>query len=223
MAATERPLRSDAERNRRRILEAARVAFAECGLEVSMDEIARRAGVGVGTVYRRFPDKEVLIEALFEDRLDTVLALARETAAMEDAWEGLVEFFTRSLELQVADRGLKDLLFSTAHGRDRVAAMREHIGPVVDRLVERGKEQGRLRADVDPHDVPLLHHMLGAVVEYTRDVRPDAWRRYVVLVLDGLRARRDDATALPAASLGDAELDAAMAAYRPPARRTGPA
>ena len=88
----DRPLRRDAERNRQRILEAAREAFAHDGLSVTLDEIGRRAGVGVGTVYRRFPDKDQLIEALFEDRMNEFVALADECLGFEDAWDGLVHF-----------------------------------------------------------------------------------------------------------------------------------
>src|SRR3954452_17176057 len=110
---SQRPLRRDAERNRQRILHAAAAAFAEGGLGVTMDEIARRAGVGVGTVYRRFPDKELLIEALFEQRLDELVELAKDALALEDAWEGLVRFFETFIAVQAADRGLKEVVLGT--------------------------------------------------------------------------------------------------------------
>src|SRR3954453_17931999 len=103
---TDRPLRADAERNRERILDAAREAFAEDGLDVGLHEIARRAGVGGGTVYRRFPDKQELIEALFEDRIAEVLGIAEEALAEEDGWTGLEHFLRRSCALKVADHDL---------------------------------------------------------------------------------------------------------------------
>src|SRR3954451_11483124 len=109
-------LRRDAERNRQRILAAAADAFAEGGLAVTMDEIARCAGVGVGTVYRRFPDKELLIEALFEQRLEELVALAEDALAHDDPWDGLVAFLERLLAVQAGDRGLKEVALGTAHG-----------------------------------------------------------------------------------------------------------
>src|ERR1700760_4581841 len=92
----ERPLRRDAELNRQRILAAARDAFAEQGLSVTLDEIAHRAGVGVGTVYRRFADKEVLIEALFEDQINAFVAMSEECLSFDDAWAGLLAFLERA-------------------------------------------------------------------------------------------------------------------------------
>src|SRR3954467_15079526 len=106
-------LRRDAERNRRRILAAAADAFAEGGLGVTMDEIARCAGVGVGTVYRRFPDKELLIEALFEERIDELVALAEAARDDPDPFAGIVRFFETFLAVQAADRGLKEVVLGT--------------------------------------------------------------------------------------------------------------
>src|ERR1700761_3684746 len=102
-----RPLRRDAERNRQRILAAAAEVFNERGLDVSLDEIARHAGVGVGTVYRRFRTKEELIEALFMDRLDSVATIADEAYANPDAWCGLVSFMERMAEIMAGDVGLR--------------------------------------------------------------------------------------------------------------------
>src|ERR1051325_8125083 len=100
-----RPLRRDAERNRQRILEAASEVFNERGLEVSLDEIARHAGVGVGTVYRRFRSKEELVEALFMDRLDTVAAVADEALSTPDPWTGLVSFMEQMAGIMAGDTG----------------------------------------------------------------------------------------------------------------------
>src|SRR3954449_11052411 len=92
-------LRKDAERNRQRIVDAATELFAERGLAVTLNDIAHHADVGVGTVYRRFPDKDLLIDALFEERVQEMLDLAEESLACEDAWQGLVSFLEGSLEL----------------------------------------------------------------------------------------------------------------------------
>src|SRR3954468_1396688 len=159
-APTERPLRRDAERNRQRILDAARAAFAEEGLSVTLDEIARRASVGVGTIYRRFPDKEQLIDALFETRMQEFAAQAEEALHADDPWAGLVRFLERATEQHACDRGFKEVALSGVHGRDRVARARALMFPLVSRLVARAQADGSLRADVDPTDMPLLQMML---------------------------------------------------------------
>jgi AcrR family transcriptional regulator len=210
VGATQRPLRKDAELNRQRIIAAAGELFAEAGLHVTLDAVAERAGVGVGTVYRRFPDKEALIDALFEERIDAIVAIAEQACSLDDPWAGLVLFLDRAIALHGADRALKELLFSSAHGRDRVAQARGRIKPVVARLVARAHESGQLRSDVDITDIPILQLMLTAVMEYTADVSPDAWRRALAIVLDGLRAGAAQSE-LPAAALTDAQLDGAMA------------
>lgn len=209
-SCAERPLRRDAERNRQRILEAAAEVFAERGLGATLDDIAGHAGVGVGTVYRRFPDKDALIDALFDDRIGRVLILAEECLEFEDPWEGLRSFVERGLELQAADRGLKELLFCTAHGRERVSVRRDRIAPIVRQLVTRAQEAGALRPDLEGTDMPLIQMMVGAIVDATRDIRPDAWRRMLGIVLDGLRADTAGSTPLAGAALQDDELLAVM-------------
>jgi AcrR family transcriptional regulator len=209
-----RPLRRDAERNRQRILQAAGELFAERGLGVTLDDVARHAGVGVGTVYRRFADKDELIDALFEQRIEVICALATESLAHEDPWEALVFFFERGLEAQACDRGLKELLASSVHGRGGVASARLHLRPLVTAIFDRAKDAGVLRADATPEDAPLIMVMLGAIIDRTRDIEPELWRRYLGLVLDGLRPSRDGVAALPAPALGEQALEAVMSARR---------
>jgi AcrR family transcriptional regulator len=209
-----RPLRRDAERNRRRILDAAAEVFADRGLGVTMDDIADHAGVGVGTVYRRFPSKELLIEALFEDRIGELVAMGQEALGEDDPWEALVHFLERGLALQAANRGLKELVLGTAHGRERVARVRERLGPIANSLVERAQAAGQLRADIEGTDMPLFQMMLGAIVDFTRDIEADTWRRFLAIVIDGLRAG-DARTPLPAPALDVDQLDRAMRAWRP--------
>ena len=124
---SERPLRRDAERNRQRILQAARVVFAERGLGGSHDDIAREAGVGVGTVYRRFHDKQQLIDALFEARIEEIADVARAAAEHPDPWEALVGFLLRTQELVSKDRGLKEIVLGGARGAERAVAARSRI------------------------------------------------------------------------------------------------
>ena len=214
-APTERPLRRDAERNRRRILEAASAAFAEDGLSVTLDEIARRAGVGVGTIYRRFPDKEQLIDALFETRMQEFAAQAEEALRADDPWAGLVRFLERATEQHACDRGFKEVALSGVHGRDRVARARALMFPLVSRLVARAQADGSLRADVDPTDMPLLQMMLGSLSECTREADPEAWRRYLGIITDGLCTRRDGPTPLRHAALSPEQTQNAMRAWRP--------
>src|SRR3954454_16127075 len=143
-----RPLRADAERNRARLLDAARELFAERGLDVSMDEIAHHAGVGVGTASRRFGSRDELIAALFEAREEEYVALAEDALREPDAWAALARFLEPSIAMQAADRGLKDLVFSHGHALDRVARVRSRMLPLVETIVERAQAAGVLRADL---------------------------------------------------------------------------
>jgi AcrR family transcriptional regulator len=215
----DRPLRRDAERNRQRILEVAREAFAEDGLAVTLDEIARRAGVGVGTVYRRFPDKEQLIDALFEERMGEMVANAEAALRCDDAWDGLVRFLEVATAAHADDRGLKEVALSGVHGLERVARARELMFPLVTRLVARAQEQGSLRPDVQATDMPLLQLMLGSLSECTRDVDPEIWRRYLGILTDGLRTRRDGPVPLAPAALAPEQVQRTMRCWRPSAAR----
>jgi AcrR family transcriptional regulator len=210
----DRPLRRDAERNRRRILEAAGDVFAERGLGVTMDDIAERADVGVGTVYRRFPEKELLVEALFEERIEELVSLADEALAEADPWEALVGFLERAQALQACNRGLKELMVSTGYGRERVHCVRERMAPLVQALVERARASGQLRPDVEGTDLPLIQIMLGGIVDFTRDVDPDTWRRMFAIIVDGLRAR-EPLTPLEVPALDPHQVGRAMQAWKP--------
>ncbi|MDP9345150.1 MAG: TetR/AcrR family transcriptional regulator [Actinomycetota bacterium] len=210
----ERPLRADAERNRLRILEAAAEVFAERGLGVTLDDIARHAGVGVGTVYRRFPDKEHLIDALFEARIEEMVAIADAGLAHPDPFAGLVHFLEHGLELQATDRGLKELMHNSGLGAKRVAHARAQMAPRVLELVSRAHASGQLRADVAGPDMPLITLMLGTVIDITHDIRPDVWRRLLAIVIDGLRANPGAATPLPVPPLELDEVQRAMGAPR---------
>jgi AcrR family transcriptional regulator len=213
-STVERPLRRDAERNRRRILEAATEVFAARGLGVTMDEIAEHAGVGVGTVYRRFPQKELLIEALFEDRIEELVTLAQEALAEDDPWQALIGFLESAQALQASNRGVKELILSTAHGRDRVARVRERLAPLGLQLIERAQAAGQLRPDVEVTDLPLIQVMLGGIVDFTRDVEPEAWRRLFAIIVDGLRAR-EPLTPLEVPALRSDQVDDAMRGWKP--------
>jgi AcrR family transcriptional regulator len=209
-AKSERPLRADAERNRRRIVDAAADLFAERGLQVSLDEVAERAGVGVGTVYRRFPDREALVDALFQARVEEFIGMAEEAAADPDAWAGLTRFIERGTEFHGRNRALKELMFSSASGRDWVDRVRARIRPIVGRMVKAAQEQGRLRADLHTLDVPMMTLMLASAMEYTGGLETESWRRLLGIVVDGLESSRESHTPLAAKPISQTELAEAM-------------
>ena len=208
------PLRADAERNRQRLMAAAKELFATRGLDVTLDDVARHAGVGTGTAYRRFSNKDALIDALMVDRIGEIAQIARECLEDPDPWLALTSYFERALALQAADRGLKDVLFSSGRGRERSNHARQQIAPVVTKLVRRAQEAGAVRHDIAVSDVPLINFMLNTVVDFGRDIEPDLYRRYLAIVLDGLRPR-DDLEPLPVDALNVRTFQDALAKWKP--------
>jgi AcrR family transcriptional regulator len=207
---TIRPLRADAERNRARILAAAAEIFADRGLDVSLDDIAAHAGVGVGTVYRRFPDKDALIDALFEEKIDRAVALADNALEIEDPWEGFTTFMRGMCRMQAEDRGFKDILLGGARGRERVAGARERIAPRAMKLLARAQEAGAIRADLGAFDVPMMNLCVGLIADRTRDVAPDYWERVLTILIDGISAQ-GPTTPMPVEPLDRESFTAAMA------------
>ena len=205
-----RPLRRDAERNRQRILTAAAEVFRQRGLEATLDDVARAAGVGVGTVYRRFPDKETLIGELFKDRIDALVAVAEQACAAPDPWQGLTGYLEFAANSMAGDAGLRQLMMYAAYGRDHVAYASARMRPVTTKLVERAQAAGQLRADFRAQDIKLIVFMLASVAEYTSHVHPEVWRRYLTVITDGLRPHRDGVTELPVPPLSMAQLEATM-------------
>ena len=190
-------LRVDAERNRQRLLEAARAAFAERGLDVPLEDVARRADVGVATLYRRFPTRDDLLSAVFEERLIRFAALAAEARRAPDAWTGFRRYVERACAMQAADRGLRDLLVGMFLGEPRFQALREQADRDLAEVIRRAQAEGTLRADLVAEDVLLLLMANAGVVRATRAGAPRTWRRFVALMLDGCRT--EGAHALPAA------------------------
>ena len=215
---SERPLRRDAERNRQRILDAARVVFAERGLSASHDDIADQAGVGVGTVYRRFPDREQLIDALFEARIEEIADVVRAAVDHPDPWEAFVTFLMRTQEMQSEDRGLKEIVLGGARGAKRGEIARALIEPLVIQVLQRAKDANVVRSDIELTDLPLIQLAIGTIAESSRDVAPAVWRRMMTVVLDGLRAEcAPSEFATPA--LDAEQADAVMACYGASRRR----
>jgi AcrR family transcriptional regulator len=177
-------LRSDAQRNLGRILEAASAAYTELGPDVTVDEIARRAGVGHGTVFRRFPTKDALRAAVIRTRLDELLARAQTLLEREDPGAALEEFVWAVADSCRRDRALFEGMEQCGCFAD-VAGMKEELREIVAKLVRRAQRAGVLRRGLDADDIGAL---VGAAIQAsTRTEREDAWRRYVQVVLDGLR------------------------------------
>lgn len=198
-APTDRPLRRDAQRNLERIRAAAIKVFREQGLDASHEVIAHEADVSVGTVYRRFPDRELLIDSLFEQEIDGVVAIAEQALEIEDPWEGLVHMFERGIELSAANLGLKQLMTGSRHGAERVARARDRLQPLVSAVMERARKAGAVRPDAAPSDMPMTLLMMGTLVDAGREHDPDVWRRYLWLILDGLRPEGQPRNPLPPA------------------------
>jgi AcrR family transcriptional regulator len=215
MTSGDRPLRRDAERNRQLILHSAQQLFAERGLDVSLDDIAAHARLGVGTVYRRFPTKEALIEALFEDRLAGIIKVGEEALADPDAWRGLTGFLERVNAQHAIDRGLREVTLGSRFGHEHLARVRDGLQPIVGALVTRAKEQGSLREDAADTDIPLIAIMLGAVVDYAGHAQPDIWRRCLSILVDGLRAGGGDRSPLRPDPLTPDQVDQAMSSWHP--------
>jgi AcrR family transcriptional regulator len=183
--AAARPLRADARRNREKVIAAARAAFAEQGREAQMDDVARRAEVGVGTVYRHFPTKEALFEALSEDTFARIAERASKKLDRDDAWEAFVELMWDAGHSLAADRALTEAMAN----RDATEPCRGQIalGDIATELMRRAQAAGDMRPDVIVDDIPMLMCGVGSAT-----CRPHpcegAWRRHLAIVIDGLRA-----------------------------------
>jgi AcrR family transcriptional regulator len=186
----DRPLRRDAERNRQRILEAARDAFAEDGLAVTLDEIARRAGVGVGTVYRHFPTKDALVTALTEAHFER-LAHTVEGALAEggDPWDVFAAAIWRAAEPAAADVAWCEIVAGHPSAIGGALRGQQRLAAATATLIERAQAAGHMRPDATVLDVRAIMCGLGHVATAQRGGAPLDWRRYLEIALDGLRAR----------------------------------
>jgi AcrR family transcriptional regulator len=186
----ERPLRADARRNRERVLAAARECFADKGAEVQMDDIARRAKVGVGTVYRHFPDKAALLEALKAEYLEQIAALGREALEQDDPWESFATWLWRCAELQALNRGFCEAMAAFPLPEEALQAVAERVGllEINERVISRGQAAGVIRPDLRREDLPLVMCGAGATVLAGGGPLGGSWRRHLAIVLDGMRA-----------------------------------
>jgi len=213
-------LRSDAERNRERILAAARAVYSRDGLGASMASVAREAGVGIATVFRRFPRRADLIEAVFADRMDAYAAAIATALADADPWRGFTGYIETVCAMQAADRGFAGVLTMTFPS---AKALEERRRTAYDRfveLIEKAKAAGRLRADFTSQDLVILLMANAGVLAATADAAPESWRRLVAYMLQAFAAPAPDA--LPPAPAPTALYRAMVRLGRDPSGGTGP-
>jgi AcrR family transcriptional regulator len=209
--------RRDALRNRELLVAAGQEVFAERGVDATLEEVARRARVGIGTLYRHFPTREALVEVIYEEHIAEVLAAAEQAALADDAWEGLAEFFERALELQARNSPLREVFFRHSVGEGRTDYRRKRIRPLLERLLARARTQGALRADFTIGDLMFAMWSFMPLFEATAGVAPNAWRRHLRILLDGMRV--EAATPQSARPLGGRQLETVIVAVRGRYRR----
>jgi AcrR family transcriptional regulator len=191
-AATEKPLRADARRNREKVLTAARAVFAEQGTEAQMDDVARRAEVGVGTVYRHFPTKEALLQALSDEVFAVVAVYARQMLPMDDPWEAFLKIMWFGARKTAGDRAFSEIMAARPYV-DRSCPGKEDLVVTVGELMRRCQAAGRMRPDVVIDDIPMMMCGVGAATGMPHSCA-DSWRRHLAIMLDGLRAEAASGT-----------------------------
>ncbi|MBV9546614.1 MAG: TetR/AcrR family transcriptional regulator [Chloroflexi bacterium] len=192
-ARPSRALRADAQRNRARMLDAARTVFQRDGLSAQMDAIAAEAGLGVGTLYRHFPTREALIDVLIAERLEQLVASAVSATENADAWAAVEDLLWRFAAFEAEDRGMADILSDY-----RSRAMDSPDAPVaafmdyLSAAIARAQSSGEMRSDVSAMDVLTAVCGLGKMVGPASATDPDQWRRLMGVLVDGLRRRTQE-------------------------------
>jgi AcrR family transcriptional regulator len=212
-----RPLRRDAVRNRQLLIDAAREVFAERGLDATLDDVAHRAGLGVGTAYRHFTNKYDLAGAIFQQAIDEIVELAEQALETEDPWLGLVEFLEKTLEAQTVNRGLREVLMGV-HDAEKDSRVHERLSGPMTALVDRAQAAGELRTDVNPTDLGMIITMLCVVADVAGDADPSLWQRYLPILLEGLRPTGPE---LPVPALTEDAMRLAMTSHHQRLARIG--
>ncbi|WP_037205932.1 TetR/AcrR family transcriptional regulator [Rhodococcus opacus] len=190
--AGEKSLRRDAAENRQRLLDAAATVFSARGLDVGVDEIARVAGVGIGTLYRRFPTKDALISELVRQVLEDFLALARDAASAPEG-EGLEQVLYGSGAILASNRGCLSRMWND----DQTTVLRNEYRRILFELLTQAKQHGRIREDATDADLDLIFWSLRGVVATTRGVTDTGWRRILAVMIAGLRPGAEQLDAAP--------------------------
>ena len=184
-----RPLRRDAQRNRERILAAARELFAEHGTETSLDDIAAAAEVGVGTVYRHFATKGALLEELFVTKIDELANYAETALLQQDGWTAFVGFTEHLAEAFADNRALEEVVLHPERGQQLITEASDRLAVPLTTIVDRAKTERKLPPNFMPEDIGMIHTMLAAVIRETHHDAQPIWRRYHALIIDGLAAQ----------------------------------
>ena len=204
-----RPLRRDAQRNREAIVEAARQVFCDQGLEAPLEQIARHARVGIATLYRRFPSRAALLDAVLTVDLQAHIDAAEHALAIDDPWDGFAFYLEQNCRLQASDRGLNDVMGMRFPRATAVEAAKARLFELLGQVVDRAQQSGQLRADLTLEDLAFLNWANARILPAVRAAgAPDAWRRPLGLLLDGLRAER--AHPLPHPPLSQQQVHRAM-------------
>jgi AcrR family transcriptional regulator len=204
-----RALRRDAQRNRDAIVAAARQVFCDHGLEAPLEEIARRAGVGIATLYRRFPSRVELLDAVLADTVQAHVDAAEQALAIGDPWEGFAFYLEETCRLQAADRGLNDAMGMRFPGATTLEAVKTRLFDRVAQVLDRAQQSGQLRPDLTPEDLAFVSWANSRILPAVRAAgAPDAWRRHLGFLLDGFRAER--AHPLPEPPLSPRQVYRAM-------------
>jgi AcrR family transcriptional regulator len=182
-------LRADAARNREAIVEAARAVFAEQGLDAPLDEIAKRAGTGNATLYRRFPTRSDLVAAVFAERMAAQVEAVETALDDDDEWNGFTSYIRAVTAMQARDRGIADLVHLDLSSAPEIEQLRARAYDGVVQLIGRAQEAGALRADFTDQDVVLLLMANAGLVERAHGITDEASARLTALLLDGLRAQ----------------------------------
>jgi AcrR family transcriptional regulator len=202
--ASARPQRADARRNRERVLAAAEQVFSESGLKGQVEEVARRAGVGVGTVCRNFPTKQALVEAVLTSMYESLLGQALEALENPDPGEAFERFFVAFPEFQARHRALGEQMANELELPTKAQPLREQLLRALTELVARAQAGGAIRADLGPADVAMLFAGVAHATALAGELQPILRERYVRIILDGMRPR--EASVLPGRPLDFAQL-----------------
>ncbi|MBT2498594.1 helix-turn-helix transcriptional regulator [Agromyces sp. ISL-38] len=211
---TDVKLRRDAARNRARLLEAGREVFAQQGLDATLNDVAHHAGVGVGTAYRRFANKEDLIDAIRVQQDNELEAILNESLAMDDPWNALVLYLEKSIALHVRDRGMTELLTGRRVRPEMHDRSRNRLAPLVNRVAERARDAGAMRADATGTDLIFIQIAcisISTVVQGSPDIEErsdsrDLYRRYLRVMLNGLSPQHGDTAPLRVQALMTEQL-----------------
>ncbi|MFC7623410.1 TetR/AcrR family transcriptional regulator [Microlunatus sp. GCM10028923] len=197
MAGRTRTPRRDAVANREKLLTAAAQLFAERGLAAPLEEIARRSGVSIGTLYNHFPTRESFFDAIYPEKLRGLEVAGQEALAAADPWTGFRDFMLATFNLQAEDRGLNEAMTLRYPAAAAMTEACDRGYASVQQIIDRAQRAGVLRADFTLQDLACLIWATSRVIAATVEVAPRAWRRYFDLQLDGLRAEAANPSEVP--------------------------